>query len=372
MGRAYLARRESAEGASPVVIKVVHPNFGDGQVSAELVAQKEAVALGRLNERVPPCPFVVRFIDTGSAVIFTSVPTPWLAIEYVHGGVEGTTLEDRVTYSIQRRAMRSTLSVPHMLCAASHQACRRFHGGRRNSQRFNPGNVLCVASGRRRFQDLRFRFGATGGLGRTFAGLGLGTVGYAAPEQSVDGETPAGPRTDVFAPRASSITADGVHTSRVSRRSSPTRRCARRSGRAARCGGAQPRAARTSGSVPRHRRDPRAGDELPRRGAPRDSGGAGCGDHALARRVAVGTAFQPAPDRDARRTASSFRSHRLELDRAASSAGRPRDSERCVGHGRSLFCVHAAGTAVLERPFLDGRDQHTRRAAARHDLRSPL
>src|SRR5262249_26342109 len=85
MGQAYLARREGPEGAGPVVVKVVRPTVGDGQISAELLAQKEAVALGRLNERVPPCPFVVRFIDTGSTLLFGAKPTPWIAIEYVHG-----------------------------------------------------------------------------------------------------------------------------------------------------------------------------------------------------------------------------------------------------------------------------------------------
>src|SRR5688572_17562482 len=90
MGMAYLARRESPEGASPVVVKVVLPTFADADVQPELIARKEAVALGRLNERVPPTPFVVRFVDAGSAHIFGPQPTPWIAIEYVHGGVEGT------------------------------------------------------------------------------------------------------------------------------------------------------------------------------------------------------------------------------------------------------------------------------------------
>jgi eukaryotic-like serine/threonine-protein kinase len=96
MGMAYLARRESPEGVSPVVVKVVLPKLG-AEISPDLVAQKEAVALGRLNERVPVCPFVVRFVDTGRAPLFSTRPTPWIAIEYVHGGIEVTTLEDRVT-----------------------------------------------------------------------------------------------------------------------------------------------------------------------------------------------------------------------------------------------------------------------------------
>ena len=200
MGRAYLARRESAEGAAPVVIKVVHPNFGDGQVSAELVAQKEAVALGRLNERVPPCPFVVRFIDTGNAAIFTSKPTPWLAIEYVHGGIEGTTLEDRVTYSIHktRYAFDAQRAAHALRCLTS--GLSAIHAVGVIHRDLTPGNVLCCGFGETEiFKISDFGLARPEGLGKTFAGLGLGTVGYAAPEQSVDGETSAGPRTDVFA-----------------------------------------------------------------------------------------------------------------------------------------------------------------------------
>jgi len=86
MGTAYLAVRQAFESTSPVVIKLVRPSF-DSEVAAELVVQKEAVALGRLNERVPPTPFVVRLIDTGTTRLLDRTPTPWLAIEYVHGGV---------------------------------------------------------------------------------------------------------------------------------------------------------------------------------------------------------------------------------------------------------------------------------------------
>jgi eukaryotic-like serine/threonine-protein kinase len=200
MGRAYLARRESPDGAAPVVVKVVHPNFGDGQISAELMAQKEAVALGRLNERVPPCPFVVRFIDTGNAAIFGTKVTPWIAIEYVHGGVEGTTLEDRVTYSIHKTRYafepeRAAHAI-HCLCAG----LSAIHGVGVVHRDLTPGNVLCCGFGETEiFKISDFGLARPEGLGKTFAGLGLGTVGYAAPEQAVDTGLPIGPETDVFA-----------------------------------------------------------------------------------------------------------------------------------------------------------------------------
>src|ERR1044071_4279088 len=106
MGTAFLALRQAPDGLAPVVIKMVRAGFGTGptDAAAGMVVQKEAVALGRLNERVPPTPFVVRLVDTGVAPLNgpDRPPVPWLAVEYVHGGIEGTTLEDRVAYSIER------------------------------------------------------------------------------------------------------------------------------------------------------------------------------------------------------------------------------------------------------------------------------
>ena len=64
---AYFATRQAPDGQSPVVVKVILPRLvmesGD---HAQTIVKKEAVALGRLNERVPPTPFVVRLMDTGS------------------------------------------------------------------------------------------------------------------------------------------------------------------------------------------------------------------------------------------------------------------------------------------------------------------
>ena len=199
MGQAYLARREAPEGAGPVVVKVVRPTIGEGQISPELLAQKEAVALGRLNERVPPCPFVVRFIDTGSTLIFGTKPTPWIAIEYVHGGVEGTTLEDRVTYSLHKTefAFDPVRAAHAIRCLASGLAA--IHAVGVIHRDLTPGNVLCCGFGESEiFKISDFGLARPSGLGRTFAGLSVGTVGYAAPEQSGSAENTS-PATDVFA-----------------------------------------------------------------------------------------------------------------------------------------------------------------------------
>ena len=64
---AYFSSRFGPEGTSPAVLKIIQPSIiaraGD---LAEMVVRKEAVALGRINERVPPCPSVVRLLDAGS------------------------------------------------------------------------------------------------------------------------------------------------------------------------------------------------------------------------------------------------------------------------------------------------------------------
>src|SRR4051812_31879200 len=101
MAVAFAALRSSPQGQARVALKILRPLVAGDAGAAALVVQKEAVALGRLNERVPATPFVVRLVDTGSVEATDGERTyelPWLAIEYVHGGVEGTTLEERVEF----------------------------------------------------------------------------------------------------------------------------------------------------------------------------------------------------------------------------------------------------------------------------------
>jgi serine/threonine protein kinase len=198
MGMAYLARREAPEGVSPVVVKVVLPKLG-AEISPDLVAQKEAVALGRLNERVPLCPFVVRFVDTGRAPLFSVRPTPWIAIEYVHGGVEGTTLEDRVTYSIHKTGFAfDPLRAGHAIrCLTA--GLTAIHGVGVIHRDLTPGNVLCCGFGEAEiFKISDFGLARPLGLKRTFQGVEVGTLGYAAPEQMLESETQVAEPADVF------------------------------------------------------------------------------------------------------------------------------------------------------------------------------
>ncbi len=198
-GMAYLALRQANDGLSPVVVKLVRPAPSSGRVSAEILAQKEAVALGRLNERVPPTPFVVRFIDTGSTRLFDQQPMPWLAIEYVHGGVEGTTLEDRVLYSIHSTgyAFDPTRLAHALRCLAS--GLNAIHAVGVVHRDITPGNVLCCGFGEAEiFKISDFGVARPHGLAATFGGLGVGTAGYAAPEQARPESSAAGTFTDVF------------------------------------------------------------------------------------------------------------------------------------------------------------------------------
>jgi serine/threonine protein kinase len=196
MGSAYLAERFAPGGQSSVVIKLANPDMADGAVPLELIAMKEAVALGRLNETVPPSPFVVRLVDSGRAALLTATPTPWTAIEYVHGGLEGTTLEDRVTYSLHKTGFgfdrARTAHVVRCLTAglsAIHQVGVLHRD-------LSPGNVLCCGFGETEILKIA-DFGAARALGlnSTFVGMIVGTLGYGAPEA---GLASADPSCDVF------------------------------------------------------------------------------------------------------------------------------------------------------------------------------
>jgi hypothetical protein len=55
MATAFFAHRVAPAGVSPVVVKVLNPGLVLQAAKAALImVKKEAVALGRLNERVPP------------------------------------------------------------------------------------------------------------------------------------------------------------------------------------------------------------------------------------------------------------------------------------------------------------------------------
>ncbi|HEY6078796.1 MAG TPA: serine/threonine-protein kinase [Polyangiaceae bacterium] len=202
MGTAFLALRQAPEGLSPVVVKLVRPAFGpNSERAASLVVQKEAVALGRLNERVPPCPFVVRLVDTGAARLHgpQQAMTPWLAVEYVHGGVEGTTLFERVAYHIEQtgEAFDGARAAHLVRCLAS--GITAIHGVGVVHRDLTPGNILCCGFGEAEiFKISDFGIARPAGLNATFGGVPVGTVGYAAPEQCMPHLGPSSAGIDIF------------------------------------------------------------------------------------------------------------------------------------------------------------------------------
>lgn len=204
MAVAFLASRSSPDGQAPVVLKMVRPSVvrASGE-HASLLVQKEAVALGRLNERVPPTPFVVRLVDAGAMPAQRAgkaIELPWLALEYVHGGVYGTTLSERVAHSVEttgaafdpRRAARALECL-----AAGLDAVHEVGVLHRD---IKPDNVLCCGFGEDEiFKLADFGIARPKGLKATLAGFRVGTPGYAAPELLGTDDTEIGPYTDVFA-----------------------------------------------------------------------------------------------------------------------------------------------------------------------------
>jgi serine/threonine protein kinase len=205
MAIAFLAARTAAEGQAPVVVKIVRPSVvrASGE-HASLLVRKEAVALGRLNERVPPTPFVVRLVDAGSLpATRANKPSdlPWLALEYVHGGIHGTTLSERVAHSVDttgfafdpRRAARAIECL-----AAGLGAVHEVGVVHRD---LKPDNVLCCGFGDDEiFKLADFGIARPKGVAATLAGFRVGTPGYAAPELlGTDTTIDIGPYTDVFA-----------------------------------------------------------------------------------------------------------------------------------------------------------------------------
>jgi serine/threonine protein kinase len=204
MSVVFFALRQAPDGQSPVVVKVHRPDFvRTSGADAHKVFCKETVALGRLNERVPPTPFVVRLIDTGSLRVEqgrASIELPWLALEYVHGGDAGTTLADRVAQALRatqmafepRRALRAIDCLTLGLTAV-HQV-GVIH------RDLKPENILCCGFGEDEILKVSdFGVARPQGITATFGGGVLGTPGYAAPEQLIDpSRGQVGPATDVF------------------------------------------------------------------------------------------------------------------------------------------------------------------------------
>ncbi len=201
---AYFATRTGPDGTAPVVLKVILPNIIlQAGETARMIVKKEAVALGRLNERVPPCPFVVRLIDAGSIEYRgrpgQSISLPWLAIEYVHGGAEGATLEERVRRCV--RVSGFAFEPERAVRALSHitEGLREIHEVGVIHRDLNPNNILCCGSDVSEiFKISDFGIARPIGVEATFGNSVIGTPGYIAPEQASEAEGPIGCYSDIF------------------------------------------------------------------------------------------------------------------------------------------------------------------------------
>ena len=203
MAVAFYAMRMAPEGQCPVVLKVLRADFVRqyGQ-AATLTVQKEAVALGRLNERVPSTPFVVRLIDTGTLATTDAhgpIDIPWVAVEYVYGGPEGTTLTQRVSKAVQDtgQAFDPIRAARAIECLCS--GLSAVHEVGVIHRDLKPGNVLCCGvDDDEIFKVADFGVARPQGLKGTFFRDFVGTPGYVAPEAFGSRGRECGAWTDVF------------------------------------------------------------------------------------------------------------------------------------------------------------------------------
>jgi serine/threonine protein kinase len=189
---AYFASRFGPEGTSPAVLKVIQPAIiAESGDLAEMLVKKEAVALGRINERVPPCPAVVRLLDTGSldySARGVSLRLPWLALEYVHGGSEGVTLEERVQRTVQETGYAFVPERALRLLEQLTEGLNEIHASGVIHRDLKPNNILCCGSGAAEmFKVSDFGIARSLGMQATFGSEAIGTPGYVAPEQLKQG-----------------------------------------------------------------------------------------------------------------------------------------------------------------------------------------
>ncbi len=200
MGTVYKAiDQQTGEQA---VVKLIHPSFvGRDGKGAALAVLKEATALGALDARRSPN--VVRLLGTGTIVADVlageTLELPWIAIEYVAGGPDGTNLEERVGHAVRTTgcgfdAIRGARAIEGI--ARGIEAVHAVHVVHRDVK---PANILCAGSGNDEIYKLA-DFGVSRPLGvaGTFGGLLVGTPGYAPPELMAIAEPEIGPWTDVF------------------------------------------------------------------------------------------------------------------------------------------------------------------------------
>lgn len=201
MAVTLLALRSAPSGDAPVVLKVVRPSVVESSGErAWLSVEKEIVALRRLADRVPSTPYVVRLIDAGELSAADTPRLPWMALELVHGGPDGTTLGERVATNIRQLGSAFDVNRAARAIACIAAGLDAIHEVGVVHRDINPSNVLACGRGLDEvFKIVDFGLARPVGMSRTFHGGFVGTPGYAAPEQSSPEPGKVGPSSDVFA-----------------------------------------------------------------------------------------------------------------------------------------------------------------------------
>ncbi|MFJ6567266.1 protein kinase [Streptomyces sp. NPDC091292] len=174
MGQVYLAR---SPGGRLVAVKTVHEHLADDPHFRERFRREAAAA------RSVTGAYTAAVVDADP-----QAPVPWLATAYL----PGVTL---------RRAVVLTGPLPpaavRALGGALAEALRGIHAAGLVHRDLKPSNVLVTGDGPRVI-DFGIARGAGDRPGLTGTGDMIGTPGYMAPEQIVEG-LPVSPATDVFA-----------------------------------------------------------------------------------------------------------------------------------------------------------------------------
>lgn len=204
MGSVFFANRIAPEGRSLTVVKVLHPWFvAESGKTAKISFQKEVTALRRMQQHVPPNPFVVRYLDTGALTVSykqQAMELPWVVTEYVHGGVSGTTLKARIEHEVASsgHAFGALRALRAIRCLQS--GLSAIHEVGIIHRDMKPENILCCGMGRDEiFKITDFGVARPLGIAATFGNVFVGTPGYAAPEQSAADGSQIGAWSDIFA-----------------------------------------------------------------------------------------------------------------------------------------------------------------------------
>lgn len=198
----FYAVRSAPEGECPVVVKVLLPSASRRLgPSAAVMVKKEAVSLRRLNERVPPTPFVVQLLDTGTVEVRGTRETlhlPWITIEYVHGGAQGVTLRERVQRSIEAtgHAFAPARALRAIECLASGLAAVHEVGVIHRA--ISPDSIVCSGADEEEILKISdFGLARPQGMEETL-GLGFAGVGELPAPEVLGGSKEVGPWTDIF------------------------------------------------------------------------------------------------------------------------------------------------------------------------------